>query len=137
MALALNGCTPLIDTVVEPGVTAIDRNVAVVTATVDAALLPPKLAVIAEEPLLTPITAPLVWTTVATTVAAVVQFDVALTSRVDPSPRVAMVTNTCTPLVGTDAVPGVTAIDTTVDAGVPGSCPPPPQAASKLLKTMP
>ena len=72
MALAVNGCTPLIDTVVEPGVTAIDSNVAVITATVNAPLLPPKLAVIAEEPLLTPVTTPLVGTTVATLVSAVV-----------------------------------------------------------------
>ena len=51
----------------------------------------------------------------------------------DSPPKVGVAANACTPLVGVDAVPGVTAIDTTVDAGVTGSCPPPPQAASKLL----
>ena len=51
-----------------------------------------------------------------------------------------MAIKACTPLVGIDAVPGVTAMDTTVVAGVVGgfaSCPPPlpPHAANRMLNS--
>ena len=63
-------------TVADPGVIAIDTSEAVVTDTVAALLLPPKLAVIADQPELTPVTIPLAGVTVAMPDVAVVQLAV-------------------------------------------------------------
>ena len=74
--------------------------------------MPPKLAVMTDVPLATPVATPVVGTTVATPGVPEVQLEVAVTLRDDPSLYVAVAVNCWVPVTGIEAVAGVTARET-------------------------
>jgi hypothetical protein len=104
---------PLIGIEAVGGVTAIELNVAAVTVKVAVPDLSPKVAVMTDVPLATPVAMPDVLLTVATLVVPEVQLEDAVTSRDAPSLNVAVAVNCWGAPIGIEAVAGVTAIDTT------------------------
>ena len=117
------------------GVTVIELNVAGVTVKVAEPDMPPKLAVMTDAPLATPVARPDVLLTEATLVVPEVQMEDAVTSWVDPSLYVAVAINCLGPLIGTEAVAGVTAIDTIfLGSQCPVSPPPPHPEIKKTLR---
>ena len=93
------------------GVTTIELNVAAVTVKVAEPALPPKLAVMTDVPLATPVARPDVLLTVATLVVPEVQLEDAVTSLDDPSLYVAVAINCWVAPIGIEAVAGVTSMD--------------------------
>lgn len=107
------------------GVTTIRTRMAGVTVKSDTPFLLPKLAVMIALPLATPVAMPVALLTVATAGVPELQLEDAVTSRDAPSAKVAVATNCCVPPVGTEAIAGVTAIETRSAAGKPNTGPRP------------
>jgi hypothetical protein len=117
------------------GVTAIDTNVAVVTVNAAVAVLPPKVAVMSDVPLATPMARPVVGATVATPGVPEVQVEDVVTSLVDPSAYVAVAANCWTPLIEIEAVAGVIATESKLGTGAPKIGLPPPHPATKAINS--
>lgn len=79
-----------------------------------------------DAPGATPVATPVVGTTVATPVVADDQVEDVVTFLVEPSLKVAVAVNCCVPPIGTEAVAGVTAMDTKPGGARIAPCPPPP-----------
>jgi hypothetical protein len=118
------------------GVTAIELNVAAVTVKVAEPAMPPKLAVMTDVPMATPIARPDVLLTVATLVVPEVQMEDAVTSRDVPSVYVAVAINCWGAPIGIEAIAGVTAIDTIWGGNQCPVSPPPPQPVMKKTLRM-
>jgi hypothetical protein len=138
VAVATNCWVPVIATEAVAGVTAIDVNVAAVTVSVAVAVWPPKVAVMTDVPLATPVATPDVLLTVATPGVPEVQPEYAVTSRDDPSAYVAVAVNGWVSLTGIVVSAGVTAMETTSRIGEPpkiGSFPLPLHPATKAISS--
>ena len=102
-----------------PGVPAMPGRTGRAAFTVSVAageVCPPKVAVIAEVPAVTPVARPVFNPTVATAGVPEAQAAEAVTSTVGPKLMVAVAVNCLLPAMATENVAGVTAIDTTVAA---------------------
>ena len=94
VAIAINCWVPLIGMNGAVGVTAIDTTVAAYTVNVSGSeVTPPKVAVMADVPALTPVATPVFSATVAMPGVPEIQLESVVTSRVEPSLNVAVATN--------------------------------------------
>ena len=119
------------------GVTTKDTDVAPVTFNVTVAVMPSKVAVMTDDvPATLPVAKPDVALTEALTGVPEVQVEAVVLSMVDPLLYVAVAVYCWVPVTGTEAVAGVTAIDTSVIPGAQCSVtspPPPPHPVIKKI----
>jgi hypothetical protein len=114
------------------GVTAIDVTVAEVTVKVEAGeVLPPKAAVMADVPEVTPAARPVCNPTVATAGVSEAQLADVVTSTGGPELIVAIAVNCWMPLAGIVAVAGITVMDT---MSFGNQCPVPPPPPHPVMK---
>ena len=116
-----------------------NADVALVTVKVAEPDKVPKLAVMTDVPPRTPVARPVAGATVALAGVPDTQLEVAVTLRDDPSLNTAVAVNCWVPVIGIEAVAGVTARETRSGKPEPkiGSRPPPPppHPATKALSS--
>ena len=119
------------------GVTSNFVDVAAFTVNVTVAVLPSKVAVMMVDVLTTlPVAMPVFNPTEALAGVPEIQLEDVVTSRVDPSLYVAVAVNCWVPVAGTEAVAGVTSMDTKLWGGnqCPVSAPSPPPPPHPVIK---
>jgi hypothetical protein len=119
--VAVNCCVPFTEMFAVLGVTAIDFSVGpLLTVSCAVPLIVPSVAVIVTVPPATPVARPVAAPTVAVPVFEDVHADCVVTSFVELSENVPVAVNCCVAFTPIVALPGVTAIETSVGtAAVP------------------
>jgi hypothetical protein len=119
--VAVNCCVPFTAIFAVLGVTAIDFSVGpLLTVSCAVPLIVPSVALIVTVPPATPVARPVAAPTAAVSVFEDVHVDCVVTSFVELSENVPVAVNCCVAFTPIVALPGVTAIDTSVGtAGVP------------------